>query len=279
MSVFSRSTAVQVALVALMLMPLPGHAFLGLFRGKKAERVFVREVRFGPGERLRGQIERPTKPGSYPLVFLIPAGGGIDRFGTSSKLPAFDRIYDPIAKAATDNGWAIFRFDRQGTVGSTPSTPESVNDVLEALRTALDMPHVNRDRVVIIGHGFGTMQLRDNLDKFLEITGSDELKGTILLASSVDPATAAKIPADLLIILGESDSGDAPELASGAVSLHRRAHPDTKARSMVIPKSDHALCDTTGVDWDGFRGGKGTCRVSKRVYEEIARFLKRLERK
>jgi len=249
-------------------------ALCALFMGSNTSRAGVRTVMFGENNRLHGQLERPGAPGPYPLVFLLPAGATLDRHGTSRQMPAIKGVYDPIAKIALDEGWAIFRYDRQSAGNSPPTRTEAPDDAFEALRTALELPGVDRSRVVIIAHGYGTGQLRDYTDRFLEITGFSEFRGAVLLSSELTPAAATRIPGDLLVIVGESDSGN-QSLTRGVTQFHRRAFPDHDVQTMIVPGADHALCDTTRTEWQGYEGLPGTCHVSDEVYDSIAQFLRR----
>ncbi len=256
-------TSAAIALTALLLAAAPAPSG-------------VRTLEFGDGGRLHGQIDRPGAPGPFPLVFLLPAGAKLDRHGTSPQLPAMEGIYDPIAALALERGWALFRWDRQSAGRSTPTSGERPEDALEALRTALELPGVDRSRIVIIAHGYGTVQLREETDRFLEVVGYSALKGTVLMSSEMTPRAAARLPGNLLVIVGESD-GDDRSLTEGVELFHRRSFPERHVETLIVPGANHALCDTTARDWTGCEGMAGTCRIDARVYEAIGRFLERVE--
>ena len=237
---------------------------------------FTREVTFGAGDAVHGQIDRPNGQGPFPLVFLLPAGGAVDRHGTSPSLKALVDIYEPIARDAVEAGWAIFRYDRFAPGRSEISAALFLDDALAGLRRALDMPTVDRTRVVIIANGYGTVQLRDSMERFLEVIGHAELKGTILLASELPPSAAAEIPGDLLVINGEADGDTDSPTMGGVLAAHRRAFPRATTEGIVLPGCGHALCDTTLVAWTGLQGTGGSCAIPDEAYAAIRRFIRRI---
>ena len=115
------------------------------------------------------------------------------------------------------------------------------------------------------------------MDTFLEIIGFGALKGTVLLSSEMTPSAAARLPGDLLVVVGESDKGDV-SLTEGVKLFHERAFPRQSVETLVVPGANHALCDTTVADWTGYDGRPGTCHVDASVYEAMEGFLRRASR-
>jgi|GEM_PF-1195217 len=238
--------------------------------------VVTREVVFGPGRRISGQLDKPPGAGPFPLVILIPAGGRLDRNGTSPSLTAFKDVYVPLVGIAVRAGWAIFRYDRQGAGSSRPSERDEAIDALDVVRIARELPDVDPRRVVIIAHASGTEILQSGYDYFEERIGFHALKGVILLSSDVGSQSAGRMAGNLLVIIGESDGTERSSIAGGAVSVHRRDYPDRQAEAMVVPRADHALCDTTVAGWSGWAGDPGSCVISRQVYDAIDRFLRQI---
>lgn len=258
-----------------MLSSVLGHALgiLWCFVALEAPAA-TREITFGPGGRIAGQLDKPTGDGPFPLVILIAAGGNLDRNGSSLQLEAFRDIYVPLVKIATDAGWAIFRYDRQGTGNSRPSNRNEIIDALDAVIVARELPDVDRDRVVIIAHASGTEMLQRGYEFFEETIGFRALRGVVLLSNTVSSQAAGRMAGNLLVIIGQSDEAEESAISSAAVSVHRRNYPDRAAEAMVITDADHALCDTTLEGWRGWVGTPGSCEVPRQVYDAVGRFLR-----
>ena len=254
---------------------LPLILALSVVASARADETFTREVSFGEGNIVHGQIDRPKGPGPFPLVFLLPAGGGVNRHGTSQMLPALHEIYTPIVEDAVQNGWAVFRYDRFVLATRPVNDAVLLQDALAALRTALDLPAVDRSRVVLIANGYGTRQIQNSFERFIEIIGHQELKATVLLASEVTPPVARTIPGNILIINGEADGDEESPLTGGAVSAHRQSFPETRSEALILPGCNHALCDTTLAEWQGMRGAEGSCRIPSETYRAVSEFLRR----
>lgn len=236
--------------------------------------AITREVTFGPGGRIAGQLDKPPGNGPFPLVVLVTAGGNLNRHGSSPDLAAFRDIYVPFVKIATDAGWSIFRYDRQGAGGSRPSNRNEVIDALDAVLTARELPDVDQEHIVIIAHASGTEMLAHGYQFFEEAIGFGALKGVVLLSSTVSSQTAGRMAGDLLVIIGESDEEQQAAVGAAAVSIHRRNYPDRRAEAIVVPGADHTLCDTTAAGWTGWDGMPGTCKVPQQVYDAVDRFLR-----
>jgi hypothetical protein len=241
----------------------------------------MREAWFGPAHKLSGQLDRPvrsfTARDPYPLVILIPPGGGIDRDGSSNNLSAFEDVYLPLVQAVVDQGWAIFRYDRSGSGNSEESDRPNHLDALDAVRVALEQPFVDPSRVVIIAQGGGTGMLHNQYAAFEELVGFRNLRGVVLLSSMTGGHIAGKMAGDLLIVMGSNDEPERLASARNAVELHERYRPGTQSRCVVVESASHALCGTGTEGWTDMRGFPGTCVVPEQVWQEIVKFLKRVE--
>lgn len=236
-----------------------------------------REVWFGPGNRIAGQIDRPAAPHPYPLVFLLPPGGGLDRDGTSELLTAFEDVYLPLVEAALNASWAVFRYDRQGTGRSRPSDRGDALDVLDALQYALDDPFIDRSRVVLIAQGAGTQLLQTRYLDFERIIGFSSLRGVALLTSRVGARPGAAMAGDMLVIMGSEDDAEHLATARSLVPQHTRTQPHRRAELLIIENASSALCRTDVPDWTGMTGKTGTCEIPDEVWEAIGAFLRRLQ--
>jgi pimeloyl-ACP methyl ester carboxylesterase len=238
----------------------------------------TREVTFGPGGRIAGQLDKPAGNGPFPLVILVGAGGQIDRDGTSPQFEAFRDIYLPLVDIAARAGWAIFRYDRPGSGRSRPSDRNELLDVLDAVLFACQLPDVDPRRVVLIGHASGADILQGGYEYLEQTIGFSALRGVILLSSTVRSRFARRMAGDLLIVIGESDSAAQLSAARGAVAAHRRNYGERSAEALVVGRADHALCDTTVARWAGWTGMPGSCVLPREVYDAVDRFLRNVGR-
>ncbi|GAB7215592.1 hypothetical protein OS42_22030 [Dickeya oryzae] len=140
---------------------------------------------------LTGQINYPQTPaGRYPLVMLVPGSGMHERhylLGNSGTQADF--VFTCLAQDLLDAGLAVLRFDGRG-VKSHPRdktldnpeylfnrdlayrrlfidaavrqtvTPQSQCDDLYTLyQYAIDLPHIDRHNLILLGHSEGTVNL------------------------------------------------------------------------------------------------------------------------
>lgn len=235
-------------------------------------RSLTREVRFGASPGLVGQLDRPDGAGPFPVMVLIP-GGGLSRRGTSSQFSAMRGLYDPLVEAAVQQGWAAFRFDRQD---SPPGSRDEAQDIVDAVATARRFPDVDTRRIVICAHASGSVFLQLAYDRVEELVGFSALQGVVLLSSRAAGGEAGRMAGDILVVVGESAAPDERRAAENAVRTHRELYPRRNARSVVLPKTDVALCDTTGANWRGWGGMPGSCVIPGELPRIVAEFLRGL---
>ncbi len=229
-----------------------------------------RDVRFGTGSGVTGQVDTPGTEGPYPLMVLIP-GGSLSRRGTSSQFPAMSRLYDPLVDAALREGWAVFRYDRHET---PPGSRDESQDIIDAIRAARALPDVDTRRIVLCAHASGTVFLQQAYDRVEEIIGFRALRGVVLLSNRADASEAGRMAGHLLVVVGESASTDENRAGENAFRTHRESYPQWNARYLMVPNADVALCDTTTSGWRGWQGLPGSCRFSPEISRAISELLR-----
>ncbi len=237
----------------------------------------TREIGFGQEDRLVGQLDRPDEPGLFPLIVLVPAGKDIDRNGTSAKLPAIRNLYSPLADLAVAAGYAIFRYER-----TEPTGPRRIGrgndvlqDALDAVEIALELPGADPDRVVLMAHESGVAMLLEAYDRFEEIVGYRHLRGVVLLAGEIGAHSAGRMAGDLLIVRADSDGYRRSSADDDAIGIHRRTSPVAGARQVIAEGCNSMLCDTVDAPWSGLMAQGAPCRFSGKLFRSVDAFLRR----
>ena len=158
--------------------------------GHTEELVFA-----GDGVRLSGQIDYPVSASlqtTFPLLFVLHHAGCDDREG-----------YRHFAEAGLAAGFAVFRWDKRGTgrsgAGGRGSTTQ---DAVNAYEIALEQPHIDRKRVVILAQDAGSALLGSSFGLFARV----QLPGGVVLATNrLDEKMILAIESRVLIMLGQND--------------------------------------------------------------------------
>ena len=200
------------------------------------ERVAVahtEEIVFaGDGVRLDGQIEYPilsTRQKTFPLMFILHHAGCDDREG-----------YAHFAQAGLASGYAVFRWDKRGTgrsgAGGAGSTTQ---DAVNAYVTALEQPHVDRKRVVILAQAAGTGLLGDSFGLFARV----QLPyGVVLATNALDEQAILAIESRVLVIMGQNDWRPWQKFGKSVCETHNEAYKHG-AHYYVAPYADRMLQD------------------------------------
>lgn len=149
-----------------------------------------RDVTFASGDfSLAGTLRLPdTDESSYPAVLFIHGSGPVDRDGSAVNLETgavvmeLD-IYRQFAVAASEIGFASFRFDKRGVGDSEgdaalASRANLLDDVQAAIQTLREQPEIDANRIILIGHSEGSY-----LAPMLAVE-DPEIAGVVLLAGA-----------------------------------------------------------------------------------------------
>ena len=120
---------------------------------------------------LHGMLTFPdslSKP--VPAVALVHGSGPSDMDETVMKLTPFKDL----AQGLAERGIASLRYDKR----SFAVKEETIDDALLAAEVLKNDPHINRDRVFLLGHSMGAM-----LAPRIDAEGAD-VKGLILMAGT-----------------------------------------------------------------------------------------------
>jgi alpha-beta hydrolase superfamily lysophospholipase len=113
----------------------------------------------GNGFSLAGTISKPSqvRPGvPLPAVVIVGGSGPVDRDETVAGLPLFGQL----AGALADAGSIVVRYDKRG-IGQSGGRPEAAtledyaDDLRAVVRFMSERRDVDRDRLVVAGHGEG----------------------------------------------------------------------------------------------------------------------------
>ncbi|MDQ7025998.1 MAG: hypothetical protein Q9P44_10615 [Anaerolineae bacterium] len=161
------------------------------------ESVSASELVYFAGDdvRLAGQIDYPktTLPSNgFPLIFIIQHATCHSR-----------KRYLHITKLGSEMGAAVFRWDKRGTGRSSSGGSGSVMvDTLRAYEKAVNMPAIDRNRVVIYAQNEGTMLLQQTYKDFVSI---QEPLGAILAGNMLDEKSILKVHIPLHIVVSKND--------------------------------------------------------------------------
>jgi uncharacterized protein len=149
-----------------------------------------RDVVFASGDlSLGGTLRLPdTDKSSFPAVLFIHGSGPVDRNGSAVNLETgavvmeLD-IYRQLAVAASDVGFASFRFDKRGVGDSQgdaalASRADLLDDIQAAIQFLRAQPEIDVSRIILIGHSEGSY-----LAPMVAVEDA-EIAGVVLLAGA-----------------------------------------------------------------------------------------------
>jgi len=186
----------------------------------------------GDGVRLSGQIEYPLvtkRQNTFPLLFILHHAGCDDRDG-----------YQHFADAGLSAGYAVFRWDKRGTgrsgAGGLGSTTQ---DAVNAYEIALEQPHVDRRRAVILAQDAGTGLLGMSFGLFARV---QDPYGVVLATNLLNGQDVLAIESQLLILMGQHDWNAWQQYGKAVSDAHNHAYK-YGAQYYVAPHADRMLTD------------------------------------
>jgi uncharacterized protein len=194
----------------------------------------VRELVFAGDEvRLAGQIDYPAAPppaDGFPIIFILHHAGGNTRAD-----------YEHYACVGLESGYAVFRWDKRGTgrsgAGGRGST---LQDAVNAYEVALEQPHINHQRIIILAQGEGTLMLSDLFESLREI---QRPYAALLVGNLLDQRDILALDTRLKIIIGENDWISWQEYGKKACDSHNARYRYDSTFS-VAHHADRMLIDT-----------------------------------
>lgn len=168
---------------------------------------------------IHGQLELPKSgEGPYPAVILVHGSGPHDRHERIGPNAPFDDI----AKAFTDKGIAVLRYDKrtythaqklieEGTANTLTVFDEVVEDAQFAFEVLSERLEIDPKRIFVLGHSLGGNQAPRIAER------CERLAGIIVLAGNVTPLQRL-IPEQYEYIMGlDGGLDDAEKAQLGAV--------------------------------------------------------------
>lgn len=196
----------------------------------------------GDEVRLAGQTDYPAQPRKstkFPLLFILHHACGSIRDD-----------YAAYAEIGLDSGYAVFRWDKRGTGrsggGGRGSTTQ---DAVNAYEIALEQPHVDRKRAVILALGAGTGLLGSSFGLFAR---AQHPYGTLLVANMLDEQDILALDTRLCIVAGQEDWNSPERYAEVAASAHNTTYRHG-ASAYIAPQADRMLLTSDDSIHDGAR--------------------------
>jgi hypothetical protein len=184
----------------------------------------------GDEVRLAGQLDYPSPPRKstrFPLLFILHHACGSTRDD-----------YAAYAEIGLDSGYAVFRWDKRGTGrsggGGRGSTTQ---DAVNAYEFALEQPHVDRKRAVILALGAGTGLLGSSFGLFAR---AQHPYGSLLVANMLDEQEVLALDTRLCIVAGQDDWNSPEKYAEVAAAAHNNAYRHG-ASCYIAPQADRML--------------------------------------
>jgi pimeloyl-ACP methyl ester carboxylesterase len=196
----------------------------------------------GDEVRLAGQLDYPSAPRSstrFPLLFILHHACGSTRDD-----------YADYADIGLDSGYAVFRWDKRGTGrsggGGRGSTTQ---DAVNAYEIALEQPHVDRKRAVILALGAGTGLLGSSFGLFARV---EHPYAALLVANMLDEKEILALDTRLHVVSGQNDWNSPESYAEAAVAAHNRSYR-YGAACYVAPNASRMLLTEDDTLHDGAR--------------------------
>ncbi len=148
------------------------------------------EVSFGLADfTIHGTLSIPDKSREkYPAVVLVGGSGPTDRDETIGA----NKFFKELAQQLVDAGIIVLRYDKRTLthVDAFSSNPDNyknmtiydevVDDAVYAVNYLLNDPHVDKERIFVIGHSFGGYLAPEIANN----AGSSKLAGIVMLAAN-----------------------------------------------------------------------------------------------
>ncbi len=212
----------------------------------------------GDQVQLAGQIDYPATPKpfrGYPIIFIIQHATCNSRNG-----------YAHFARLGTEMGAAVFRWDKRGTGKSGSSGGGSGTlDALNAYKTAVSQPNVDRTRAVIIAQNEGTLLLHDAWVAFKDVCNP---LGVVLAGNMLDETEIQRLDVPVTSVMSKSDWNDWKIYGQQATASHYKRYPQYPQSFYTAANSNRRLMlERGGV----FHGGAAqfirewlavTCKIS-----------------
>jgi dienelactone hydrolase len=162
----------------------------------------------GSGEwALPATLDMPVGAGPFPLVVLVHGSGPGDRDETVGA----EKPFRDLGVGLASRGIAVLRYDKRTKVyggkvlGLSDFTvkDETIDDALDAVKTARAQPKIDPDRIFVLGHSLGGMLIPRIA------AGDSRLAGVIVMAGAARPLEQAIV--EQLRYLATADGTISPD--------------------------------------------------------------------
>jgi pimeloyl-ACP methyl ester carboxylesterase len=143
-----------------------------------------KEVTIQSGVELKGTLSFPENSvEKLPAVLILPGTGNIDRNGKMNEKIDL-KLYRQLADFITNLGFINLRYDKRGIGASSgdyyaAGLWELVEDARACVKFLKDLPEVDPDKIILLGHSEGSMLST-------AVAAREKLGGAILLAGAAE---------------------------------------------------------------------------------------------
>jgi hypothetical protein len=205
----------------------------------------------GSGEwALPATLDMPAGPGPFPLVVLVHGSGPGDRDETVGA----EKPFRDLGLGLASHGIAVLRYDKRtkvyaqklaADIKSFTVKQETIDDALEAVKTARSQPKIDPARVYVLGHSLGGMLIPRIA------AGDARLAGVVVMAGAARPLQQAIV--EQLRYLAMADGTISPAEQQGIDQATARAK-DIDALTPEDAKSGRMISNAPASYWLDLRG-------------------------
>jgi uncharacterized protein len=189
----------------------------------------------GDNVRLAGQMDYPNTPppiNGFPMMFII-------QHATCTIRGA----YQHYVRLGTEQGMAVFRWDKRGTGSSGSGSGDTTLDTIHAFATALKQPSIDRRRVIIIAQNEGSMLLAEAWQEFKKIQAP---AGVILAGNMLDEREILTLDVPIQAVMSKNDWNAWQIYGEKATQAHHQKYPQFPQSFFVAPSTNRRLLYENG---------------------------------
>lgn len=207
----------------------------------------------GSGEwALPATLDMPAGAGPFPLVVLVHGSGPDDRDETVGA----DKPFRDLGVGLASRGVAVLRYDKRtkvyaqklrSAIANLTVKEETIDDALEAVKTARTQPKIDPARIYVLGHSLGGMLIPRIA------AGDPSLAGVIVMAGLVRPLEQMIV--EQVRYLAAADGTVSPaeqkaidEASANAAAVEALTPEDAKSGRMVANAPASYWLDLRGYD-------------------------------
>jgi uncharacterized protein len=134
-----------------------------------------------------GEIDYPaTGTGLFPTIILLHGSGPNDMDQTLPGEPDDSKVFRQLGAYLPSQGFAVVRYNKRGVLdigpkldpkGHTFTLTQYINDATDVLRATKNLPQVDPQRIILLGHSEGTL----TASSIAQSPAGNDLAGLVLM--------------------------------------------------------------------------------------------------